>query len=492
MRLACAACLLLARASAAVPQTPSEEQARRLLEDGRQYLARGQFKQALDNFTTITSGFAETDAVDDALLEIGRYQMDVLGEAEKARTSFEQVAQRHPQSDAAPGAYYYLGWLVLSRAVSGADLDDALAQFDRVRALYPGSPWVPRAQHAAGLAERRAGRLAEAVDLQRRVVLEYPASDAAAAAQFQVGHCLALLGEHRLAMEEYQRVRNRFPDSEWAARALDRASALYRLWGGPAPAFSLDAGFAAGAGELLKDVRALLMTPARTLWIASDKLGSVVPIDRDGQAGQGVAAAEVRSLALSPKGELVVAARAAVRIGAQDAKAFAAPGDKGLPEPLDRIGAALVMRDGSVLVADERRRRVHRFDARLEYRGPFPDAREREVRRMLLDGEGAVVMLEATEKAVRVYDEQGRLARSVGGRGTGFELRRPVDVAVDAARNLYVADEEAAAVLVVSPAGRPLATIAHAALRKPKALALDPAGAVLVYDERAQRVLRFR
>jgi hypothetical protein len=187
-------------------------------------------------------------------------------------------------------------------------------------------------------------------------------------------------------MEEYQRVRNRFPDSEWAERALDRVAGLYRLSGGPAPAFSLDAGFALGSGELLKDVRALLMTPSRTLWIASDKVKGVLPLDREGRVGQGVSAEEIRSLSLSPKGELVVAARSAVRIGARDVKAFAVPGEKGLPEPLDRISAAAITQGGSVLVADERRKRVYRFDARFEYQGTFPDARQREVRRMLLDG----------------------------------------------------------------------------------------------------------
>jgi hypothetical protein len=101
-------------------------------------------------------------------------------------------------------------------------------------------------------------------------------------------------------------------------------------------------------------------------------------------------------------------------------------------------------------------------------------------------------MLDGDERTVHVYDEAGRLQRSLGGKGAGSELRRPVDVAVDAARNLYVADEDAAGVLVFSPMGRLLATIGHESMRKPRAVTLDPAGAVLVYDERAQRVLRFR
>jgi hypothetical protein len=70
------------------------------------------------------------------------------------------------------------------------------------------------------------------------------------------------------------------------------------------------------------------------------------------------------------------------------------------------------------------------------------------------------------------------------------ELKKPVDVAVDPFRNTYVADEEGA-VYLFSPQGQLMATISGE-LRKPRALTIDPAGAVLVYDEKQERVLRYR
>jgi TolA-binding protein len=486
------AILLFASAPAWPQQSSPDEQARRLLEDGKQYWAKGQLKQALDNFQTIASGFSGTDSVDDALLEIGRYYLEIDGSPDRARASFDEVAKKYPQSDGAPGAYYYLGWLTMARASATAELDDALAQFDRVRTLYPRSDWVPKAFYAAGLVHRKAGRLQEAVESERRVALEYPSSDAAPAAQFQIGHCLALLGEPRLAMEEYQQVRNRFPDSEWAARALDRITALYRLYGGGAPVFAPDLAYAIGSGDVLRDVRAILMTPARTLWIASDKANAAIPFDRDGKIGTSLSAQDLRTLALSPKGELVVAAKLAVRIGSKDIKSFAVPSDKpGLPEQLERISASAVTQAGFILVADEKKGRVYRYDAQYQYQGTFPDNKERNVVRILLDGEGGIVFLDRDERSIRVYDDGGRLLRSVGGKGTGVELRKPVDVAVDAARNLYVADEEAG-VQVLSPQGKLIVTLTSEDMKRPKTLTLDPAGAVLVYDEKLQKVLRFK
>jgi TolA-binding protein len=480
---------LLAAAAPALGQSSPEEQARRLLEDGRVYRSEGKAKQALDNFNTIVTGFPGTDSVDDALLEIGRYHLDVEGDDDKAREAFEQVVKRFPQSDGAPGAYYYLGWLTLSRAKTAAELEDALAQFTRVQRLYSGSEWVPRALHAAGLAHRKAGRLPEAVESARRVSMEYPTSEAAAAAQFEVGEGLALLGEPRQAMEEFQQVRNRFPRSEWAPRALDRITALYRLHGSGKPTYALDPSYAAGSGELLKDVRAILMTPDGTLWVASEKIKSVVPVGPDGKLGPGLTVEDVRSLSLGPGGQVVVAAKTAVRVGPRDIRTFTIPADKpGTTEPVDKISAALLTASGGMLVADEKRKRVHRYDAKRDYQAPFPDAKEREVTRMTVDSEGGVVLLDHADRSVRVFDEAGRPLRTLGPRS---DMRKPVDVAVDAFQNTYVVDEDAG-VLVFSPQGHLLATVGAPELREPTAVTIDPAGAVLVYDDKAQKIVRFK
>jgi TolA-binding protein len=483
---------VLAAMTPAYAQSSPEEQARGLLDDGRTYRREGKPKQALDNFQTIVSGFPNTSLVDDALLEIGRYHLEVERDGGRAREAFEQVAKRFPQSDGAPGAYYHLGLMTLQGAGTLAEIDDAVAQFTRVQRLYPRSEWVPRALHATALAQRRASRLPDAVEAARRASLEHPTSDAAAAAQYQVGHLLALQGEPQQAMEEFQQVRNRYPNSEWAGPARDRITALYRLHGGARPAFSLDAAYAIGAGDILKDVRAILMGPTRAMHIASDKAKSAVTYDAQGALGASVSGEDLRSLSLTPSGELVVTSSRAVRVGPKDIRTFSTPGDKpGVPEPLEKLEAAVVTPGGAVLVADGKRKKVLRFDQKSQYQAPFPDSRERQVSRMVVDGEGAIVLLDRDLKTVEIVDEAGKPLRKLAARGAGYELRKPVDMAVDPFRNLYVAEEDVG-VLVFAPDGRLLTTITSAELRKPSALTLDPSGAVLVYDEKSQRILRYR
>jgi hypothetical protein len=84
-------------------------------------------------------------------------------------------------------------------------------------------------------------------------------------------------------------------------------------------------------------------------------------------------------------------------------------------------------------------------------------------------------------------DETGKVLRTIGPAG----LKKPVDAAVDAFRNTYVADEEGT-VQIFDEKGQPLATLAGPEMKRPRALTLEANGAVLVYDDRAEKVLRFR
>jgi TolA-binding protein len=470
----------------------AEVQAQRLLDEGREYWRSGKLKQALDNFQIVTTSFAGTNAEGQALLEIGRYRMEVEGDEEAARKAFEQVSRDHAQSDAAPGAYHYLGLLLLQGATTPSELDDALAHFSRVATLYPrSSEWVARSLQATAMVHRRAGRFEDAVAFNRRVALEYPASDTASRAQFEAGHALALLGDPRLAMEEFQQVRNRFPESPWANRALERITALYRLYGGGKPTFGHDSGYSLSGGNALKDVRALLAAPDGRLWVASKKTKSAVPFDSSGKMGSSLSAQEPRTLSLAPDGRVVFAAKTAVRFGARDLRSFKLPPEKPGDErkPLEKILAAAVTPGDTVLVSDEKGDTVYRFDANGGFQGTFPPRvrDKREVIRIVVDGEGGILLLDKKAKTVRVCDESGRTIRTIGPGG----LRKPRDVAFDAVRNIYVADEDEG-VVVFNPQGELFFKISGPPMKKPIAITLDPAGAVLVYDDGQDRILRYR
>jgi len=101
------------------------------------------------------------------------------------------------------------------------------------------------------------------------------------------------------------------------------------------------------------------------------------------------------------------------------------------------------------------------------------------------------VLLDERAKAIRVLDGNGASLRAIGPQGAGYVLRHPADIAVDAARNVYVADAEEG-VLVLSPEGQLLTRVGVGVLKRPSALALTADGTLYVYDEKLKRVTRFR
>jgi TolA-binding protein len=478
-------------AAAAQSQPRPDDQARRLLDDGRTDLASGRAKQGLDALETIVSGFPNSSYADDALLEIGRYAEEVEKDLPRARDLYDQIAKKYPQSDAAPVAYLRMGRLAFATAASQAALDDALANFQRVIRLYPESPSVPGALVASAAVFRRAGKFDSAIDAARRAVLDHPSSEVAPEAQFEIGQSMAMAGDPLRGLEEFQRARTMYAESPAAARALNATTALYRIYGGDRPVFLKDAAYSLPGGDALKDVRSLAVTADGTTWIASNKTKSAVAFDRDFRLSRSLPADDPQTLTTSPEGEVVFAARLAIKVGATGVFSFSGPSSKpGVMEPIDRIGAATILVSGDTLVSDLRRKRVLRFRS-TAFVSAFPDGEEREVIKLLTTPRGDVVMLRKDNKSVEIFDDGGRLISKIGPRGQGFEWKKPADVAVDAFSNLYLADEDQG-VFMFSPKGDLMTTFGGADVRKSRAIAIDLTGAPLVYDDRAETVVRFK
>ena len=490
-RLRTAVAVLLFGSGLASAQPRPDDQAGRLLEDGRADLKNGRARQGLDALQTIVTGFPNSPFADDALFEIGRYAEDVEKNLGKARDIYDQIAKKYPQSDSAPGAYLQMGRLAFATAASREAIDDALANFQRVIRLYPESPFVPHALVTSAAVFRRAGRFDSAIDSARRAVLDHPASDVAPEAQFELGQSLVMAGEALSSIEEFQRVRTLYPASGAAARALNAITALYRIYGNERPVFLKDAASPFPAGDVLKDVRSLAVTPDGVTWIASNKTKSAVSFDRSFKLGASLAAEDPQTLAISPQGEVVFAARLAVKVGTGGVLAFSAPTDKaGVMENIDRIGGATIMVSGDTLVADTRRKRVLRFKG-TAFVSVFPDGAEREVIKLLTTPRGDVVMLRKDDKSVEILDGGGRLITTIGPRGPGFEWKKPVDVAIDAFSNLYVADEDQG-IFMFSAKGDLMTTFGASDVKKSRAIAIDLTGAALVYDDRAETIVRFK
>ena len=102
-----------------------------------------------------------------------------------------------------------------------------------------------------------------------------------------------------------------------------------------------------------------------------------------------------------------------------------------------------------------------------------------------------VVMLDRDNKSVVVVDRGGKSLVKILGRGQGYELSNPSDVAFDDLGHVYVLDRSA--VLVFTQDGKLLTSFSPpqnttGSFRDASAFALDQAGRLFIYDEHNERV----
>ncbi len=479
--------VLIAPLAIAAAQLPStEEVARRRLEAGRAFLREGRFQEALKDFRAIVDTHGDTSVADDALLEIARYYA-AAGDLAQAEAAADLLLKRYPTSDSAPAAHVLTGRVTFERSRRPADVDAALASFDRVTRLFPDAPVVPEALFFAGEALRLRGRHDEAVARQLRVLTEYGESEWSARAGIGAAMALAASGDPLSAMELLQRARQRRSDAPEAAAALARSTVLFRLYvrGAGRAAFAYDPQGLEGLPPRLSNVVAMAFVPeGRLYYVTESGLGVA-----GRSAAKLPAAAKPRGLAVDRAGRVVVLDASTLRLSDGRAIPLAVPRQDGSARPLQKVVAAVQTVAGDWLIADVDERAVHRFARDGRYLGVFASIR---ASRLAIDERDDVAAIDDDSHAVALFDPEGRLVARMPPRGAGFVMPRPVDLAFDAFGHLYVLDREG--VFVFDRGQRLVASYAPAetapgAFRRAAAMAIDGSGRLFIFDERAQRIL---
>jgi len=480
------------------PQESAEQVARRQLESGREFARQGNYPEALRDFRAVAETHATTSVADDAWLELARYYLDVAGDAAEAQRAVDAILTGYSTSDSAPAAYILAGRLALAEGRQRDQLETALANFDRVTRLFPASDEVPRALQLAGRTLFWAGRYDEALARLGRVAAEYGNHPAAAEASLIAGRILVALGDPVLAMEELQRVRNRWPDSTPAGEALAGLTQLHRLYVRAASTPAYAPTDETPGPARLDDVVGLIATAdGRIVWAAESGLGVAAPPGAEVPSSAG----RPRGLTIDAAGLPVVIEDRGLRTATGDLLLFAVPRSGTDVNPLDRIVAAVQLSDGDWLVMDDDERALQRFAADGTYVSSLPPSR---VSRLTVSFDNRVAGIERDGDAILVFDGAGLLTDQLPLRTPDYDLRDPEDLTFDAFGHLYVLDRDALAVFTphgVREAGEPtyrLLTLYAPEERQPgwfdraEAFALDASGTVYLYDDRAHRILVYR
>jgi TolA-binding protein len=467
----------------------SEAQAQQYFRSGLEFAHRRQYDQALKDFDTVARTYPLSQWAARAMYEGARIRCEAFGDVVATREALEQANTRYPGGDIKPWWDILEARLGMAASRSELEFRTAVSDLERVLRVFQGSAAIPAALFYLAEAERQTGRLDQARERFSRLAREHSGSAWAARAHFGLARVVLSEGKSLEALELVQRVADRFPDSEEAATARKWSTALLRLYVRPAAVLHalIQTIRPPGSGGA---VRSIAVTPGGQLVVATSRGVFVTPVDAEAYTLIG----QEDGVSVDAKGQAFLFSPTGFRERGRNLVTVSlsqfVDRNSRQKDQLDSIVAMAVTSARDYLIADHRRRSIYRLGRGHDAESWLAGIN---VRRLSINADDEVAILSA-EREVEVYDRFGR-PRTLSLRGTPKDrFRDPRDLAFDAWGHVYVLDRGHRSVLVFSPTGRFVRSLDSASEREPhaftraSALTVDEAGTLFILDERNRQI----
>ncbi len=424
-------------------------------------------------------------------MQIAMYQLDVAHNIAAAQAANEKLLKEYPDADSAPMGYVMAGRLTMAKGRTSSDVDTALASFERVPRLFPGSEAVAAAGFYAGDTLRLARRNDEALDRFRRVTMEFPRSIWAVRAALAQTACLVQAERPTRAFDDLQRVRQQFPNTPEAATAMNYNTILYRLYVRPPaqPPYAFSGKYVGSETAKYKDVVGVQFDETGHLLLGYKQ--GIAIFDGKAAVVKTVAAEEPSAFFIDERGRIVIARRDTLIPEGGAAQIISVPASaSGKVHQAEEIPSAVALANGDRLIADRKGKTVIRFSSAGNFISNFASVN---AERLAMDRLEDIAMIDRDSKSVVIVDRDGKALGKIPQKGTGYEFDNPVDLTFDPLGHLYVLDRSRASIYVFGPKNRLIATVTvpekePGAFTKAEAFALDGAGRIYVFDDRSQRI----
>jgi TolA-binding protein/streptogramin lyase len=481
----------------------------KLYENALQLLHGGKSDEALKGFQQIYDSYGNTPQAPDALYQAGVYHYPVMDlgdlgiagreQVQKALPLFDRIRTQYGTSPRAPEALYKLGLLALEPDNPKASPNEAYAAFTAVATVYPGSPLVGDALFGAAMSQVRTGAFDAALEDFSTLLEQVPAYDDAPRARLAFGYCQYRAGDFPRAMEEYQKVRNLYPDKPEAQVALERLTLLHRLRLLPAAGrgvfYAADSAYVGKLQGLgLKSVASLSAAPDGTLLVADGKQGIMLKVDPRGRPSGATPFPGAQAVALDRRGGSLVAGGGNVLLGGKQYP-LARP-ESGSSRPVRDTPGVALDRDGRIYFLDGKAKEVLMYGRGVDFRSSLLRLSAGDPVEIQVGFDSQIYVLDIREKSISVLQD-GKAMPALRLGDPPASIVQPVSFAVDDLGDLYICDASAGRVVVLDPGGkRVLATLGgdrgKSGLAAPEKIQVDRQGRIYVYDRKADAILRFQ
>lgn len=460
--------------------------AEKMFVSGRNLMRDKYYQQAIQDFKSLISSYPASNFTDNALLELGRYYYHVERNSQEALKFFQQIIDGYQGRDTTADAYYYKGLLLSEGAGGDQQLQDGLANFLRTVQFYPNSLVVEDSLYRAGMVEQRLQHYEQAAEYFERCATEYPSGVVAPAAQLALGNSLFYIGKIDRSMQEIQRVRDIYADRPEASTALRSLALLWRFY----YQMKIDPGSMYKSQELvspkgatpIQECGGMVFDPNEVLLFSDPKNARIHIMASDLRVTGGLAARRPAGVFADSNGGVVAADETGLTTRERFYPLAWTKPEKHESQPVGDAEDVIRTSFGDYYVLESGR--VLHFSRSIVFDSVYAPGSGGGVRSISVDPEDRIALL-VKDKKVNIYDRRGKLVVSIPPAGPGYTFQDPTQIRFDSFGHLYVLDRALRAVHIFDRQGKLIYQSVVAAMRSPKQLAVNGAGDIYVWDDKA-------
>lgn len=455
----------------------SAEQAERLFNNAQTFMSAGKYKEAVADFETVIGSFSDSAWAPKALLELGKYHLDVERDTQKALTFFSRIQQTYATSTEAPAAFFYRAQIIENTGSTPADLESAIADLIRMANLYPGNANMAGALFLLGKLNMRQGDYARALNYFQRLEFGYSHSSYVPAALLLSAKMV--YADHGMLKSALilARLQRKWPESEEAKTAAYWLRLMSRMDSGDY-AYQSDSSFYGATPKKFDSPSAVVVASDGRIAVADDNAVHLAYVDRVGNTAT-LAARSVTDLVDAP-GRILVVYETRVSDAAGNVLFTNLSGNG---QSLGEMLSLALDPFGRFFIADDDVRDLYVFDRVGNFIKAMGINRPQLVRAfddqtwVLNDGESSFTVIDASLQksaatvaglddivdfrfdplgylyvlhdrgyALSIYKRSGQALKRINLRGGNYPLKQAIALAVDAAGALYLADRRGGAV----------------------------------------------